>query len=161
MFDDGTIKEYFANIIAENLISLVGDEGRIHRFFSGIIDHRTDRKAVSKDDGAIIRNCRSPMREPIKCWYIFVKWKDDSISWVHLKDLKQSNPLEVSEYAVANKLVSEPAFQWWVPTTVRRRDRIISKLNKRYMQHQQKCGIDLPKTVKEAYLFDAKNGNTK
>ena len=67
MFDDGTIKEYFANIIAENLISLVGDEGRIHRFFSRIIDHRTDRKAVSKDDRAIIRNCRSPMREPIKC----------------------------------------------------------------------------------------------
>ena len=101
------------------------------------------------------------MRKITKGWYLCVKWKDDSTSWVPLKDLKQSNPLEVSEYAVAKKLVSEPAFQWWVPTTVRRRDRIISKLNKRYMQHQQKCSIDLPKTVNEAYLFNAKNGNTK
>ena len=75
--------------------------------------------------------------------------------------MKQSNPLEVPEYTVANKLVSESAFQSWIPTTVRRRDRIISKLHKRYMQRQQKFGIDLRKNVQEAYLLDAKNGKTK
>ena len=112
MFDDGTIKEYSANIIAENLISLLGDKGHSHQFFSEIIDHRTDGKAVSKNNGTIIRNGISSMRKTTKGLYFCVKWKDDSTSWVHLKYLKQSNPLEVSEYAVANKLVSEPAFQW-------------------------------------------------
>jgi hypothetical protein len=38
-----------------------------------------------------------------------------SISWENLKDLKASNPVEVAEYAVANRLVEEPAFKWWVP----------------------------------------------
>ena len=66
MFDDGTIKEYSANIITENLISLVGNEGHSHQFFSEIIDHRTDGKAVSKDDGTIIRNGRSSMRKTTK-----------------------------------------------------------------------------------------------
>ena len=75
--------------------------------------------------------------------------------------MKESNLLEVSEYAVANKLVTEPTFQWWVPTTLRRRDRIISKLHTRYMKRIQTFGIDLPKTVQEAYQVDKKNGNKK
>jgi len=42
-----------------------------------------------------------------------------------LKDLKVSNPVELAEYAVANKIVEEPAFAWWVQQVLRRRDRII------------------------------------
>ena len=75
--------------------------------------------------------------------------------------MKESNPLEVSEYAVANELVTEPAFQWWIPTTLRRRDRIISKLHTRFMKRMQKFGIDLPKTIQKAYQLDKKNGNKK
>ena len=97
MFDDGTIKEYSANIIVENLISLVGDEGRRYHFFNEIIDHHTYGEAVSKDDGMIILNGKSSIRKTAKGWYLCVKWKDDSTSWVPLKDLKQSNPLEVAE----------------------------------------------------------------
>ena len=33
-------------------------------------------------------------------------------------DLKASNPVEVAEYAVANRLVKEPAFKWWVPHVI-------------------------------------------
>jgi hypothetical protein len=29
-----------------------------------------------------------------------------------LKELKASNPVEVAEYAVANRLLEEPAFSW-------------------------------------------------
>ena len=48
-----------------------------------------------------------------------MQWrKDGSISWENLKDLKASKPVEeVAEYAVANRLVEEPAFKWWVPHT--------------------------------------------
>jgi hypothetical protein len=34
-------------------------------------------------------------------------------TWVSLKDLKESNPIETAEYAVANKISEEPAFAWW------------------------------------------------
>ena len=44
-----------------------------------------------------------------------------------LKDLKASYPVEIAEYAVANRLVEEPAFEWWVPYTLKKRGRIISK----------------------------------
>ena len=151
MFDDGTTKEFAANVIAENLISVSGDESHSNDFLNEIIDHRTNSKAVTKDDGMISQNGRSTMRKTTKGWFLCVRWKDDSTSWVPLKDLKESNPLDVSEYAVANNLVTEPAFQWWVPTTLRRRDRIIAKLHTRYMKWVQKFGIDLPKTTKEAY----------
>jgi hypothetical protein len=47
-------------------------------------------------------------------WSLLVQWKDGSISWEKLKDLKASNPVEAAKYAVANRLVEEPAFKWWV-----------------------------------------------
>jgi hypothetical protein len=35
--------------------------------------------------------------------------------WLPLKDLKESYPVQVAEYAVANKFAKQPAFAWWVP----------------------------------------------
>ena len=35
-------------------------------------------------------------------------------SWITLKSLKETNPVEVAEYAVDNKIDEEPAFDWWV-----------------------------------------------
>ena len=45
----------------------------------------------------------------------------------------------------------------------RKRDRIISKVQQRqtrYLKRTTKFGIELPKTVAEAYALDKKNGNT-
>jgi hypothetical protein len=55
---------------------------------------------------------------------------------------------------VAYKLVSEPAFNWWVPQTLKIRERTISKLNTRYLRRGDKYGIQLPKTVCEALHID-------
>ncbi len=46
---------------------------------------------------------------------------------------------------------------------LKKRDRIISlvrKRNPRYLKRTHKFGIELPKTVKEAFELDKKNGNT-
>ena len=51
-----------------------------------------------------------------------------------MKDLKESNPIEVSEYAVANKIDHEPAFAWWVPDTLRKRNRIIKAVKQRALK---------------------------
>ena len=40
--------------------------------------------------------------------------------------LKNSNPIEVSEFEVARGIDKEPAFTWWVPYTLRHHDRIIA-----------------------------------
>jgi ribosomal protein L31E len=65
-----------------------------------------------------------------------------------------SNPVEVTEYAVANHLVEEPAFKWWVPHVIKRRNRIISKVKLRYWKTTHKFGIRLPKSVEEALKID-------
>ena len=60
---------------------------------------RTDRQSLRsrREDGSLL----------------LVQWrKDGSISWENLKDLKASKPVEeVAEYAVANRLVEEPALK--------------------------------------------------
>ena len=84
-----------------------------------------------------------------------MQWKDGSTSWEKLKDLKASNPVEVAEYAAANRLVDEPAFKWWVPHTMQKQNRIISKVKSRYWRTTHKFGIRLPHSVEEALRIDA------
>ena len=59
-------------------------------------------------------------------WEFLVHWKDRSSSWIKLKDLKVSNPVELAEYAIANNLENKPAFKWWAKHVIRKRNRIIS-----------------------------------
>jgi hypothetical protein len=74
--------------------------------------------------------------------------------------LKESNPIEVAECAVAQGIDHEPTFSWWVPLVLKKRDRIISAVNKRYLKCMHKFGIEVPKTVADAMRLDRENGNT-
>jgi hypothetical protein len=100
------------------------------------------------------------MRKTTVGWSLCVLWKNGETSWVSLADLKESNPLEVAEYAVSHGIDHEPAFSWWVPNILKKRERIISAVNKRYLKRTHKFGIEVPKSVKDAMRLDAENGNT-
>ena len=62
--------------------------------------------------------------------------------------------MEVSEYKVTTGIASELAFAWWVPYTLKYWEHIIAAINKWYMKHTHKFGIELPKMVKEALAID-------
>jgi hypothetical protein len=81
-------------------------------------------------------------------------WKDWSTSWVKLKDLKVSNPIELAEYAVANCIAEEPAFKWWVSHTLRKWNRIILKVKSNYWKTMHKFGCKLSHSVAEALEID-------
>ena len=69
------------------------------------------------DDGfEIKKNGQKTPKKTTVGWQLLVEWKDGSTQWLDLKDLKDSNPIEVAEYTVANKISEEPAFAWWVQT---------------------------------------------
>jgi hypothetical protein len=53
----------------------------------------------------------------------------------------------------------EPAFNWWVPYTLRKRNKIIKKVKAKYWRTTHKFGIRIPKSVEEALLIDMENGN--
>ena len=50
-FNDGTVKEYSANVIAENMLTQVDSDGFSTTMMNGIIDQRKDEAtAISKSD---------------------------------------------------------------------------------------------------------------
>ena len=159
--DDGEKEAFSANIIAEHIYSQVDDEGFTHFTLSEIVDHRKDSTAISKDDAFItMRNGKRKPRITTKGWQLCCQWNDGSTSWHPLKDLKESHPLQVAEYAVNNKIAEEPAFSWWVKHALNTRDRIISKMKSRYLRRDQKYGIEIPKTVERALEIDKETGTT-
>ena len=159
-FPDGSTEAVNANTIAENIFSQVDQEGRSYAILKEITDHRKDGNAITKDESTFVdRNGKTQTRMTTRGWDMQVEWKDGTSSWIPLKDLKESNPVEVAEYAVANQIAEEPAFTWWVRQVLRRRDRIVGKVKSRYWVRTHKFGIELPKSVKEALAIDERNSN--
>ena len=77
--------------------------------------------------------------------------------------MKEHYPVQTAEYAVSNNVDSEPAFNWWVGHVLKKRDRIISKVElckKRFVKTNKKYGIDVHRNVEHAYELDKHNGNT-
>ena len=97
---------------------------------------------------------QSPLR-----WKFLTLYKDGNEQWIPLKLLKESNPIEVAEFAKARGIDEEPAFSWWIPYTLRRRDRIISAVNKRVKRMSHKYGVEVPTSIEHAYIIDKANGN--
>ena len=92
-------------------------------------------------------------------WDLLLEFNDGTTAWTPLHDVKDVNPIELAEYAVANKIDHEPAFKWWVDWTVQKRNRIINKVKPKYWHTTHKYGIHLPKNMDEALQLDAANGN--
>ena len=127
--EDGSMTRYHANVIAENIFAQCDNEGRRHAVIAEIVDHRAVRRALRADNGYIStkRGKRVP-KKTTKGWKLLCQWKDGSTDWVDMKYVKDSNPIELAEYAVANRIQEEPAFKWWVAETLRMRNRIIGKV---------------------------------
>ena len=161
-FSDGQVKEYAANCIAENMLTQVDSDGYSLTMMKGIIDFKKDdAAAVDKQDGFVTtrRGVKKP-RKTTQGWKLLVQWADDTESWISLKDMKESHPVEVSEFAMARGIDGEPAFVWWVPYTLRKRSVILSKLKARIRKTTHKYGIEIPRDVSHAYVIDRSNGNT-
>ena len=54
----------------------------------------------------------------------------------------------------------EPAFAWWVPFVLKKRNRILAKVKSKYWLRTHKFGIRIPKSVEEARKIDEQNGET-
>lgn len=154
---DGKVRKYAANIIAENILNQVNADGTVSCSLDRIVDHKREGDAVRKED--LTGADGSKLRFTTKGWKFKCLWKDGSYEWVHLSDLKESNPVDVAEYAQANQLLDEPAFTWWCPYTLRKKTAILNAVNSRVCRSNVKYGIRVPRTLKEARQLDRINGN--
>ena len=112
---DGSHEVMTVKIIAENLFMQVDDEGRRQLMLEEIIDHRVDSTALPiKDSHYFTKNGLKRKKRTTRGWELCVAWKDGSTDWVKLKDLKESFPIKIAEYAIRVNIAHEPAFAWWV-----------------------------------------------
>ena len=162
LFPDGAIKQYSASTIAENMLSQVDEYGFQYNLLEGIIDHKKDDNAITKETMYWInkKTKKKHLRKTTIGWKLKVLWRDGTEQWVPLKDLKESNPIEVAEYAKAQDIATEPAFRWWLPYVLKRRDRLITAVKARVRKTTHKYGIEIPTSIQHAFELDRKNGNT-
>ena len=99
------------------------------------------------------------MRKTTCGWKFLMLWKDGSETWVPLRDMKESHPIEFAEYAKSRGIDKEPAFAQCLPYTLRKRDIIISTINTQIRKTTQKYGIEIPRNVRHARELDQANGN--
>ena len=149
--EDGTIDWYYVNQIAECILAQVDSEGHECLVMREICDHRKNIRAISIDDGYIV-DCHGVKQPKITLdgWEVLIEWKDSLTSWVQLKDVKDRNPIELTEYTVANKILEEPAFKWWVSKALWCRNRVILKATSKYGKTMHKFSVLVPHTAEGA-----------
>ena len=156
----GEMEVYTANQLAEHLYDQVDDYGRSSMVFKGIMNHEKTEDAIPQEDGWLtLKGGRKKRKITSTGWNFEVSWSDGTSTWVPLKEIKLSNPVDVAEYVRRNHLEQEPAFAWWVNSLLKKKKHIMKLTASRVPKKQLKFGIKVPSSVKEALQFDRENGN--
>jgi hypothetical protein len=66
----------------------------------------------------------------------------------------------MAEYAIENKISGLPAFCWWIPYVMKKRDRIIAKTKTCYWAKTHKYGFEVPKNYADCVQIDKDNNDT-
>ena len=99
-FPEGEVKEYSFNVIAENILSQIGDEGFTLTVFDSILYYTKNDSTIKKKDFYFItRSGTKRTRKTDYGWKFLVLWKDGSETWFPLKYMKESHPIEMAEFA--------------------------------------------------------------
>ena len=159
-FPDGEIREYSANIIAQNMYAQVDSNGHTQLLLDSILDYHMDDDAVPMSQKYVTtKSGQKRLRKTTQGWKLLVLWKDGSEQWVPLKLLKEVHPVEVAEFAKARDIHEFPAFAYWVPYVLRKRDNIIASVTSRIKRTTHKYGIEVPTSIEHAKKIDSINGN--
>jgi hypothetical protein len=83
-----------------------------------------------------VRTGRRRTKQTTKGWKFCCQWRDGSTSWEPLKDLKETHPIQVAEYALAMNIADQLTFNWWVPHVLKKRERIIAMTKQRNARYE-------------------------
>ena len=104
-FPDQLRERYSANVIAENLYSQCDSEGRRFNVLEEIVDHRITKDALHGDDAyRTLNNGQKVPKRMTKGHQLLLRFRGNETEWMDLQTVKDSNPVEAAEYAVANQL---------------------------------------------------------
>ncbi len=162
-FNDGTIMELTANKIAKCMYAQCDPGGNQYVLLDCFVGFVKSSTAISLADQNIVVKGSPSKHCNTYGWKICCQWKDGSTTWESPKDLKESHPLEMAQYAVTQGIDHKPVFNWWVPQVLRLRKHIISLVKNwkmSYLKKNMKFGVEVPTLVDHALKINKRNGNT-
>ena len=108
-YSDGYKTTMKANSISSNLFSQVNQDGQRFVLFVAIIDSCTNGTHIKEGHSFIhMSNGNKRSRETTKRWEVCIQCKDRISSWNQVKDIKESLPVHLAEYAVLNQIADGP-----------------------------------------------------
>ena len=160
-FHDGSYGEFSTNVLIESLNASEVDNvtNGVTDDIKGIIDHEVDQSvAISKEEGWYVHKGARKRVITTKGWKILVEFADGTTQWFPLMHIKNIMPMELADYAISRKINDQPAFAWWVLSTINKRNKIINAIT-RVPKKLMKYGIRIPSCVDEALKFDKENND--
>ena len=96
---------------------------------------------------------------------VLIEWADGSKTWEPINLIGKTDKSTLAAYAKEHDLLDTPGWKF-LQSTARREKRLKRMVNQaRRASHNNairyKFGVQIPRTVKEAYALDAANGDTK
>ena len=83
MFNDGSIQQYAANILALSMYGQVDSQGHITKMLDDIIRYSSTDESVHRSDGYMQDSReRKPRRITTKCHDFLLRWRDGSQSGI-------------------------------------------------------------------------------
>ena len=126
----GSVAAYSVNIIIENIIYHIDDQGRDTGILEEILDFCGDPDV---DNPTGEKSCTkvNKIQRPVtttKVWDVKFKWRYQS-TYLFLPHLsKESNPIEVAEHSMANVYSNQQVFRKWVRKVLNKGDRLVNKV---------------------------------
>ena len=124
-FDDGEVSELTAHVTKYSMYAACNDSGNEYLIMDSIVDYWKSDKDILVSSQKVVHTGQSFMRKSTVIWYLCVQWRDGSTSWQALKYLKESHPVETSDYVVAKEIYHKSAFNFWVKSVMKKRLSII------------------------------------
>ena len=111
---DGNVQKSSANIIAEKVLNTCNHKGYRWATLLDIVGHNQANNTVQKSDQIIFYKGKNAKRQRKTTvgWKVRCKLSDGTHQWFDLKHLKQSNPVDVAQYALQVGIADKPAFKW-------------------------------------------------
>ena len=110
-YRDGYLAAKEASVIDENLFTQVDQEGNRFVLINSTIKTRTDGTQTLQQDAFVITKCGTKLiKNTTKGWEVCIQWKYVINTWNKIKDIKDSYPIKMAEYAVDNRISEDPTF---------------------------------------------------
>ena len=129
-FEDSNEDELAENVIAQSMYAQFEPDGKQYLLLDSTVEFFRSTTALCHEDHKLVNNGRTYLRRSTPGWKLCCQCRDESTSWKKLANLKESHPIQTSEYAISQHLQVEAVFNWWVPYVLKKRDSIILLVKK-------------------------------